>query len=269
MNGIVERFSKQKKMKGSGHVLMLDLLEHFFRKYNNSKFIDADPISIPHRYTTNNDREISGFLAATFAWGQRPVIIKNGLQFMHLMDDAPFEFVMNASAAELKRLQHFVHRTFNGTDAVYFIRGLRHIYSKYGGMEPLFTEALENGNSMGEAISTFRTAFFEYKVPGRTAKHVADPLAGSTAKRINMFLRWMVRNDKAGVDFGIWKSIPSSALMCPLDVHSGRIARSLGLLISNQNNWKAVEELTVALRTFDKQDPVKYDFALFGLGVNE
>ncbi|HEX5001731.1 MAG TPA: TIGR02757 family protein [Bacteroidia bacterium] len=247
---------------------MSELLEYYCHKYNSPEFIEADPISIPHRYTGNTDREISGFLAATFAWGQRAVIIKNGLRFMQLMDDNPYEFIMHASATEIKRVQGFVHRTFNGADAVYFIRGLRHIYTKYGGMEGLFAKELKSGKSMGEAISLFRGIFFEHKSPGRTAKHIADPLAGSTAKRINMFLRWMVRCDNAGVDFGIWKSIPASSLMCPLDVHSGRVARELGLLMSKQNNWKAVDELTGSLRIYDPLDPVKYDFALFGLGVN-
>lgn len=245
-----------------------DFLDEKADLYNRLTFISTDPVSIPHRFSNKEDIEIAGFLAATIAWGQRPTIIRNALHLLQLMDDAPHDFVQHAGARELKRLDGFVHRTFNGTDARCFVTALRHIYKKHGGLEAAFQTGLKQGN-MHEAISYFRRCFFEPAHPARTEKHVSDPAQGSAAKRIHMYLRWMVRRDKRGVDFGLWKSISPALLCCPLDVHSARVARKLGLLQRTQNDRKAVEELTANLRLLDARDPVKYDFALFGLGVFE
>lgn len=242
------------------------LLNESVRRFNSPEFIETDPISIPHLFSTKEDIEVSGFLAATIAWGQRPVILRNAADLMRRMDMAPYSFVMQADARELKHLDTFVHRTFNGIDARTLVLGLRHVYKKHGGPEAVFARALLRSN-MAEAISAFRAAMLEPKHPERSRKHIADPASGSSAKRINMWLRWMVRQDNAGVDFGIWKTLSPALLYCPLDVHSGNVARKLGLLHRTQNDWKAVEELTSQLRLLDTADPVKYDFALFGLGV--
>jgi uncharacterized protein (TIGR02757 family) len=238
------------------------------KPFNRPEFIAADPVSVPHLFTRKEDIEIAGFLAATIAWGQRPTIVKNGMRMMDAMSHSPFEFVMNAGPKDLHRISSFVHRTFNGRDFTGFIRCLRHLYSEYGGMEPVFTNALRQENKMMDAISEFRKVFFSVKHELRTEKHVSDPKRNSSAKRINMFLRWMVRKDSNGVDFGIWKSIPTASLMIPLDVHVGNVARELQLLHRKQDDRKAVEELTKALRQFDPLDPVKYDFALFGVGIS-
>ncbi|HET6991246.1 MAG TPA: TIGR02757 family protein, partial [Bacteroidia bacterium] len=228
------------------------------------------------------DIEIAGFLAATVAWGQRPVIIRNANLLMERMDLSPYEFVMNASAKDLKKLDSFVHRTFNGIDARFFVLALRNIYEKHNGMEELFADGIKmSGHKdtkarrsseitpLQNSIIHFRETFLSLKHNPRSDKHISNPAANSSAKRINMYLRWMVRRDKAGVDFGIWKSIPPALLRVPLDVHVGNVARKLGLLVRKQDDWKAVEELTDSLREFDKNDPVKYDFALFGLGIFE
>ena len=242
------------------------LLEEKYDQFNRKSFIESDPISIPHLFDKKEDIEIAGFISATIAWGQRKTIIKNARKFVELMDMEPYWFVMDHSGDELRRFENFKHRTFNGIDATYFITALKNIYQNYNGLESLFAE---NTNNMQQAISGFKQLFFELKHPSRTIKHISDPLKNSSAKRINMFLRWMVRNDNRGVDFGIWKSIQPANLMCPLDIHSGNVARKLGLLQRKQNDWKAVEELTQKLRLIDKNDPVKYDFSLFGLGVFE
>lgn len=236
--------------------------------YNTPDFIESDPISIPHRFTLKEDIEISGFLAATIAWGNRKSIIKNANRMICLMGGSPYDFVMGHKDPHLEPLQGFVHRTFNGTDFIGFIKGLEHIYRNYGGLEKVFTVHQEAG-SLQPTISRFRELFFEAPHNERTQKHISNPFKGSSAKRINMFLRWLIRKDKAGVDFGLWKEIPASSLSCPLDVHSGRVARKLGLLKRKQNDAKAVAELDYALRLLDPADPVKYDFALFGLGVFE
>ena len=232
--------------------------------YNNPLFIPPDPVSIPHLFTLKEDIEISGFLVATFAWGRRPGILKSGLRLMELMDHAPFEFVMQAHTADYRRFKRFVHRTFNGEDTIYFLKALKRIYQHHGGLEAIFS----GPGDLSEKIHAARKLFLSFKAPERTGKHFSDPLSNSAAKRINMFLRWMVRSDRRGVDFGIWKSISPSELYCPLDVHSGRVARQLGLLNRTQNDWKAVAELTANLRLLDPLDPVRYDFALFGLGVD-
>lgn len=238
--------------------------------YNSPGFIETDPISIPHLFSRKEDIEIAGFLTAIISWGQRPTILKNARKLMQWMDDAPYEFICTARDHDLESFHAFIHRTFNGTDCVYFIQALQHIYQNHGGPEAVFKAGLEKGRGdLGAAIHYFREVFFSVSYPSRTRKHVADPLAGSSAKRICMFLRWMVRKDHAGVDFGIWKSIPASVLCTPLDLHSGNTARKLGLLTRKQNDWKAVMELTGHLRSFDPEDPVKYDYALYGLGVFE
>lgn len=245
-------------------------LEEKSHQYNSPAFIETDPISIPHIFSRKEDIEIAGFLTATISWGQRPTILRNARMLVQWMDEAPYEFIQDVAAHDLERFHAFVHRTFNGTDCVYFIQALQHIYRNHGGLENVFRTGLEkSGGELGAAIWYFRDVFFSISHPSRTRKHVADPLAGSSAKRICMFLRWMVRKDHAGVDFGIWKSIPASVLCAPLDLHSGNTARKLGLLTRNQDDWKAVTELTGHLRTFDPEDPVKYDYALYGLGVFE
>ncbi|WP_422104590.1 TIGR02757 family protein [Winogradskyella sp.] len=236
--------------------------------YNHPKFIESDPIQVPHRFSKKEDIEIAGFLTATIAWGNRKSIINNANRMMELLDHSPFEFVTQHQKSDLERLQSFVHRTFNGQDFVQFIKSLQHIYKVHGGLEILFAKHVET-TSLQQSIHEFKTVFFEMPHLERTKKHVSDPLKNSAAKRINMYLRWMVRRDNAGVDFGIWRSLSPSQLSCPLDVHSGNVARKLGLLRRQQNDGKALIELDHNLRQLDPKDPVKYDFALFGLGVFE
>jgi len=237
-------------------------------QYNRPNFLDTDPIQIPHLFSKKEDIEIIGFLTATIAWGNRKSIINNAKKLVELLGNSPHDFIMNHKESDLEGLQNFVHRTFNGIDLAYFIKALHHIYKNHGGLEVVFLKHIEN-NSLQASISKFKSIFFEIPHPKRTTKHVSDPLKGSAAKRINMFLRWMVRDSNTGVDFGIWKTIPTSALSCPLDVHSGNVARKLGLLKRKQNDAKALAELDASLRKLDSKDPVKYDFALFGLGVFE
>ena len=237
-------------------------------KYNNPKFIKSDPIQIPHSFTQKEDIEISAFLVATIAWGNRKSIIKSSLKMMELLEQAPHEFIMNYQRKDLDNLLPFVHRTFNGTDLIQFIESLHHVYTNHNGLEAVFTKFAQE-NSVQSSIHNFKKVFFELPHQKRTQKHVSDPFKNSAAKRINMFLRWMVRKDMAGVDFGIWTSLSPSQLSCPLDVHSGNVARKLGLIKRKQNDAKALKELDISLREFDPNDPVKYDFALFGLGVFE
>ena len=236
--------------------------------YNNPDFIDTDPIQIPHRYTLKEDKEIAGFLASTIAWGNRKMIINSANKIMDLMGNSPYDFVINHNEDHLDNMEGFVHRTFNSVDLATFMQALQNIYKNHGGLEMLFAKH-QNTDGMQESISEFKKVFFEIAHQSRTQKHVSDPLNGSAAKRINMFLRWMVRNDNAGVDLGIWNKISPSLLSCPLDVHSGNVARKLGLLNRKQNDAKALKELDTQLRQLDPTDPVKYDFALFGLGVFE
>lgn len=245
-----------------------DFLDSKVEQYNNLNFIDSDPIQIPHKFNTKEDIEIAGFLSATIAWGNRKSIINNANKMMHLLEQSPYDFVINHTDSDLEKLTTFVHRTFNGTDFITFIKGLQHIYKTYGGLEAIFAKHAEK-DSLQQAIHHFKYYFFEIEHLQRTQKHISDPLKNSAAKRINMFLRWMVRKDNAGVDFGIWNTISPASLSCPLDVHSGNVARKLGLLKRKQNDGKALLELDAALRALDNTDPVKYDFALFGLGVFE
>lgn len=244
------------------------LLDEKYEEYCSPQFIESDPISIPHLFEENQDIEISGFISAVIAWGQRPTIIKNAKKAMSLMGDEPYRFVMEHSENDLKSLNGFVHRTFNSIDLKHFVRGLRNIYSYHESLEDVFLAGIEEGDiNLKHSIHHFKNEFFSIPHEKRTQKHVADPMKGSSAKRINMYLRWMCRPKDKGVDFGIWNRIPTSILSCPLDVHSGRNARQLGLLNRTQNDWKAVEELDASLRKFDPVDPVKYDYALFGMGV--
>jgi uncharacterized protein (TIGR02757 family) len=235
--------------------------------FNTLDFIEPDPISVPHRFSSKEDIEIASFLAASIAWGNRKMITKNGHRMMDLLGNAPYDFVMSHNEAQLDRLDGFVHRTFNSEDFKYFIKALQHIYRNHGGLEAIFVTH-QTETSLQPAIHAFHQIFFEIPHPSRTEKHVADPLKGSVAKRINMFLRWLCRKDHTGVDFGIWNIDPGK-LSCPLDVHSGNVARKLGLIQQNKNNLKALEELDASLRALDPKDPVKYDFALFGLGIFE
>ena len=244
------------------------LLDYKADLYENENFIESDPISIPHLFSKKEDIEISGFITSTISWGQRKTILKNAKQIVEMMDLSPFDFIYNHSESDLKPLSKFIHRTFNGTDLIFFIKSLKNIYKNHGGLENLFKPNNKKQN-MGEVIHEMKKIFFSISHENRTIKHVSDPLKGSAAKRINMFLRWMVRSNKRKVDFEIWKSISSSQLSCPLDVHTGRIARKLNILKRNQNDFKATLELDFHLRKLNPKDPVKYDFALFGLGVFE
>lgn len=245
-----------------------EFLDAKVAQYNHPFFLESDPIQIPHRFTKKEDIEISAFLTATIAWGNRKSIINNANRMIELLDNAPHEFIENHQESDLEKLHGFVHRTFNDQDFTYFIKSLKNIYQNHKGLENAFASKVKN-TTLQPAISNFKNTFFELPHQTRTTKHVSDPLKGSAAKRINMFLRWMVRDNSTGVDFGLWKSIPTSALSCPLDVHSGNVARKLKLLKRKQNDAKAVAELDKSLRKLDPNDPVKYDFALFGLGVFE
>ena len=245
-----------------------DFMEAKVLQYNHPKFLEEDPLQIPHRFSRKEDIEIGGFLTATIAWGNRKSIIKSAQRMMELLEGSPYEFVMGYSENELSRLSPFVHRTFNGSDLLFFVSALRRIYSDHGGLEGVLTNN-STANSTQPALVALKRIFFEVPHPERSRKHLPDPGAGSAAKRLNMFLRWMVRKDQRGVDFGLWPGIPPSRLSCPLDVHSGNVARRLGLLNRKQNDARAVAELDARLRGMDPNDPVKYDFALFGLGVFE
>jgi uncharacterized protein (TIGR02757 family) len=245
-----------------------EFLDEKAEQYNNPEFIESDPVQIPHLFSLKEDIEIAGFLSATIAWGNRTMIIRNSHKMINLLGNAPYDFVMGHTENDLEKLNDFVHRTFNGGDFATFITGLKHIYKNHGGIESIFAKHQEHG-SLQRSIHEFRKLFFEVEHQSRSQKHISDPFNNSAAKRINMYLRWMVRNDNNGVDLGIWKTIPASALSCPLDVHSGNVARKLGLLNRKQNDAKALLELDAQLREFDAADPVKYDFALFGLGVFE
>jgi uncharacterized protein (TIGR02757 family) len=247
---------------------MKQFLEEKYLQFNNPSFIAPDPVSIPHRYTLLQDREIVGFLTATIAWGRRDLILRSANNLVEKMSDSPYEFIREGNRKDFQKFTGFVHRTFNGTDCVYFLEGLHNIYRSYRSMEDIVLEGLKKGDSLRYSISHLRDKFFSLPHSRRTEKHFADVNNGAAGKRLNMFLRWMVRDDGMGVDFGIWKRIKPAWLYIPLDLHSGNTARKLGLLKRKMNDWKAVEELTEVLRTFDADDPVKYDFALFGLGVN-
>jgi uncharacterized protein (TIGR02757 family) len=260
--------SHDQSYKGITAAELKEFLDEMVDKYNRPSFIESDPISIPHQYSRKQDIEIAGFLAATIAWGNRKMILRNANRMMELLDHSPYEFIINASNDEIEMFKGFVHRTFNSNDLICFLKSLQNIYRYKGGLETIFN-AYQTADSLQPAIHEFHKIFFELSHEKRTERHVSDPFKGSAAKKLNMYLRWMIRKDDRGVDFGLWKSISPSILSCPLDVHSGNVARKLGLISRKQNDSKAVYELDLKLREMDSDDPVKYDFALFGLGVNE
>lgn len=248
-----------------------DFLNRKVDEYNQPFFIEKDPICIPHLFTLQQDIEIAGLFAAVFAWGNRTTIINKSKELLALMDNAPHSFCLNHSNAELQKLLSFKHRTFNATDVLYFVLFLKQHYSNNKSLETAFTRWMEKKDANVEkALNGFHHYFFSLQdAPVRTRKHIASPQKNSTCKRLNMYLRWMVRRDKKGVDFGIWKTISPAQLVCPIDVHVARVARRFNLLQRNNLDWLAATELTTYLRTLDKRDPVKYDFALFGLGAIE
>jgi len=244
-------------------------LDSRVERYNNPDFIESDPIQIPHRFSRKEDIETAAFLTATISWGQRMSIINNANRLMNWMDNSPFEFITQASEKDWQIVTRFVHRTFNGNDCLFFLHSLKNMYENHGGLEEVFNTGYQLTESIFGALQHFRSVFLSIPHETRIGKHVSNVSANSSAKRLNMFLRWMVRCDKNEVDFGIWKNIPASSLMLPLDVHTGNVARGLELLLRKQNDWKSVEEITAVLREFDPTDPIKYDYALFGIGVFE
>ena len=248
-----------------------DFLNKKVDEYNQPFFIIPDPICIPHLFTKKQDIEIAGFFAAIFAWGNRTTIINKSKELMMLMDNAPHEFCLHHTATDLNRLLHFKHRTFNPTDFLYFIDFFQHHYSKNESLESAFTQTMKTGDTNIEnGLNGFYNYFFSLEnVPKRTLKHIASPAKKASCKRLNMYLRWMVRDDKKGVDFGIWKAISPSQLIIPLDLHVARVARHFGLLNRKPTDWLAAIELTEVMKSLDKKDPAKYDFALFALGVLE
>lgn len=284
-------FSNEEELKS--------FLDKKVKQYNQPGFIENDPICIPHLFTKKQDIEIMGFWSSILAWGQRVTIINKSKELINLMDGAPHDFILNHEEIDLKRFENFKHRTFNYTDTLYFISFFRNHYKNYDSLEDAFlplnnqefrddfalpisgkrrtknsSEVCLNGllevNTIEGNLNYFRSYFFSLPdFPHRTKKHISSPLQNSTCKRINMFLRWMVRNDNCGVDFGIWNRINQSQLICPCDVHVDRVARKLGMIDRKQTDWKTALELTENLRKLDENDPVKYDFALFGLGVEE
>jgi len=242
-----------------------NFLDEKYQEYNNVKFIEDDPIQIPHLFTNHKDIEIAGFLTSIISWGNRKSIINNAKKMMNLLDNSPYDFIKNCKDSEIKKLE-FVHRTFNSIDFRFFLHSLKNIYTQNESMEDVFLD--DDSNFMFDGIINFRKIFFSVNHEKRSQKHISNPLKNSCCKRINMFLRWMVRNDQ-NVDFGIWKKIKRSKLSCPLDVHTGRVARKLGLINRKQNDFKSLCELDKNLRLLDNEDPVKYDFSLFGLGMYE
>ena len=244
------------------------VLDEYHDLFNCPSFIDDDPIQIPHSFARREDIEIAAFLASSLAWGTRKGIIASSRRLVALMDNAPYDFLSGAAEKDFRRFSTFVHRTFNGDDCAFFMRSLSRIYRECGGLEPVFESAFARTGNVHDTLALFRDEFFRAEHLPRSEKHLSDVRKGSAAKRLNVFLMWMVRRDGRGVHFGLWRKIPMSALRIPLDVHCGNVARSLGILSRKQNDWKAVEELTSVLRGFDPDDPVRYDFALFGMGVN-
>ncbi len=245
-----------------------EYLQELADRFNTPAFIDDDPISIPHGFQNRNDREVAGFFAATIAWGNRRLIVRNAKRLMHLMGNEPFRFTTEASDNELLQVAGFAHRTFNGTDCLCFLTALRRIYREHGGIGHFFESEYARHADLRIALSRFRRCFFAEAHPARSEKHLSSIDKGAACKRLNMFLRWMVRRDTRGVDFGLWRKIPPSALFLPLDVHTARTGRMLGLMKRKQNDWKAVEEITDTLRGIDPDDPVRFDFALFGAGIH-
>lgn len=246
-----------------------EFLDEKYCQYASEKFIESDPIQIPHKYSSPSDIEISAFLTATLAWGHRSMIIKYSTNLMSLMGESPTDFVLHYSKKQLQQVEKFQYRTFTGIDCNAFIKALSNIYKRESSLKSLFIQGFKSTGNIKGTICYFRKHFVYNNFPARTYKHISNPESGSASKRINMFLRWMVRTSSEKVDFGLWPEIPTSALMLPLDLHTSKVTRKLGLLTRNLNDWKAVEEVTRNLQEFDTTDPVKYDFALFGLGVFE
>jgi len=246
------------------------LLDDRVEKYNTPDFIPNDPVSIPHRFTKKQDIEISGFFAAILAWGQRKTIINNCLKLMELMDNAPHDFMLHYQEQDLKRFLGFKHRTFNDTDLLYLLYFFQEYYRQHESLETAFTGENNQLYTQKERLEHFHTTVFSLdEAPHRTRKHIATPARKSACKRLNMYLRWMVRKDDKGVDFGVWNKMPMADLICPCDVHVERVGRKLGLITRSGMDWLTAEELTARLRAFDPFDPVKYDYALFGLGIEE
>lgn len=245
-----------------------DFLDEKSVKYESKSFIKDDPILIPHQFTNQKDIEVSAFLTSVISWGNRKSIINSSKKIIDYMDNSPYDFIINHTSKDLNKTNRSIHRTFNLIDLNYFIRSLKNIYKEYGGIEDILSNK-NNGDNLQERISSFKEIFFSLDYPDRTRKHLPSPLDGSSAKRFNMFLRWMVRTNERGVDFGLWTKIDRSELSLPLDVHTGRIGRDLGLLTRKLNDYKSVKEIDLRLREMDPIDPVKYDYALFGLGVYE
>ena len=250
------------------HEQVRELLEELHDKFNCEEFIEADPISVPHSFTLAEDREIAGLLASTIAWGNRKAIVKSAHRMMRYMDNAPYDFVVNASEQELEQLSTYVHRTFNGGDFQDFVRGMRYVINRWGSIGGFFERRYEATGDLRVVLSEFRKEFHSAEHNPHSEKHMSSIDKGAACKRLCMYLRWMVREDDHGVDFGLWRKIPMSALYMPLDIHTGRMGRSLGLLARKQDDWKAVEELTATLRDFDASDPVRYDYSLFGVGIS-
>jgi len=248
-------------------VHLKEFLDNKVKQYNRPEFIKDDPISIPHLFIQKQDIEIAGFFASVFAWGNRTTIINKGKELLQRMNNSPYAFIKDHTAKDLRRLSGFTHRTFNQEDLYYFVESLHHHYSIYDSLETAFFPSRDYGVEQG--LIHFKNYFFSFDHLKRTEKHISSPLQKSTCKRLNMFLRWMVRNDKNGVDFGLWKNISPSQLICPIDVHVARVAKKLGLIKRKQVDWLAATELTKALCQLDKDDPVKYDFALFNLRMIE
>lgn len=245
------------------------LLDRLAKQFNGPEFIPGDPVSIPHRFTRKEDIEIAAFLTATIAWGNRCSIIRSASRMMELTGNRPFEFVCSQEGPHMKPLLSFVHRTFNGSDLTFFVASLRNIYLHHGGLQGVFEQGFQTNQTVAGSIAYFRDVFLQTPHEERSEKHVPDISKNAAAKRLNMFLRWMVRSDKQGVDFGLWKGIPASELLIPLDIHTAATARKLGLLTRKQNDLKAVMELTEVLNRFRPDDPVYYDYALFGAGVTK
>lgn len=249
-----------------------EFLDRKVKEYDSPGFISGDPISVPHRFRVKQDIEIAGFFAATFAWGNRTTIINKSIELMRLMDNSPYQFIIGHQETDLRRMESFCHRTFNATDLLYFIAFMRFHYSEHQSLEAAFLpkEIDPSREWIEQSLNSFYDRFFSLEdPPSRTRKHVAAPYRNSSCKRINMFLRWMVRKDKAGVDFGLWRKIPQAMLICPLDLHVARVARRFGLIDRPNADWQSAVDLTKHLREFDPDDPAKYDFALFALGVIE
>jgi uncharacterized protein (TIGR02757 family) len=250
--------------------LLKEFLDAKVAIYNQPSFIEKDPICIPHSFTKKQDREIAGLFAAVLAWGNRTTIINNCRKLMAWMDNKPHDFILNHQDSDLKHFVRFAHRTFNATDLLYFISFLQYHYLRADSLEDAFVPAGSyRQETVEDALIHFHNYFFSIEHPDRTKKHIATPQRNSACKRLNMYLRWMVRHDKHGVDFGIWKKIKPGQLICPLDVHVARVAERLELLSNIKSNWNNAVHLTAQLRLLNPKDPAVYDYALFGLGIGE